>query len=264
MSALRLGLVTCLPLIAVTVVGCSDRVVQSSTRLTILAVNPSVGRAALHPRPATCRRAVVHASDPRFAGAGRLTADVIGDGQRDTAYVVFHRRAARECRFLLVVKNAAHTYATYLRQPDLDANWPTLDSPHLNVAAPVDSVRGDEIVVSLGGGAATTSVGLYSIHGRRLIRLLIPKAFTPNTFNYGGSLAGSISLDCVGPLHGLVAETGSANHGGRFYDVGRTLYRADGRSFRFVSQRSYRHLTIQQARARFPELRGGRAFHSCR
>ena len=48
MSAVRFGLVISLLLIAVSLAGCSDRAVDPSTRLTILAVNASVGRAAFH------------------------------------------------------------------------------------------------------------------------------------------------------------------------------------------------------------------------
>jgi hypothetical protein len=47
-STVRFGLVISLLLIAVSLVGCSDRVVDPSTRLTILAVNASVGRAVFH------------------------------------------------------------------------------------------------------------------------------------------------------------------------------------------------------------------------
>ena len=44
---MRFGLVTCVLLVAL-LVGCSDRTAHSSTRLTILAVNPFAGRAAFH------------------------------------------------------------------------------------------------------------------------------------------------------------------------------------------------------------------------
>jgi hypothetical protein len=46
--AVRFGLVISLLLIVVSLVGCSDRAVHPSTRLTILAINASVGRAAFH------------------------------------------------------------------------------------------------------------------------------------------------------------------------------------------------------------------------
>jgi hypothetical protein len=45
---LRFGLQTIVLVIGLVLVGCSGRGVDSSTRLTILAVNPSVGRAAFH------------------------------------------------------------------------------------------------------------------------------------------------------------------------------------------------------------------------
>ena len=48
MNAVRACIVTCLLVVSLSLSGCTHGAVQSATRLTILAVNPSVGRAAFH------------------------------------------------------------------------------------------------------------------------------------------------------------------------------------------------------------------------
>ena len=116
--------------------------------------------------------------------------------------------------------------------------------------------------MAVDGGASITSLAIFSIHGGRLIRLRIPNAPEErDTFAYGGSLAGSYTVNCLDRL--LVTQTElTTETDGRTFGVIRALYRASNASFRFVKSRSYRHLTLQAARARFPELRRGASMFS--
>jgi hypothetical protein len=219
------------------------------------------------PQTGVCPRPALQPGDLRLASAGNLSADVDGDGRPDRVYVLLHRHSAQSCRFLLVARSKSRAYVGYLRQAGADHEWPNRDAPVLDVAAPIDAVGGEEVVVAVAAGASTTSVGVYSVRDGFLVRLRVSKAaFEPNTFAYGGSLPSSFSVDCIPGRRRLVAETGFMNNpNGLTVKVDRSLYRATNLTFRLVGHRVYAHLTLREARKRFPELRPrGRIFTACR
>lgn len=215
---------------------------------------------------ATCARSLpAHARAVRSAGV--LHADVTGD-RREERVSITENPQAKHCRFFLSVTGSNRTYATSLRQSGIDSTWPTRDAPRLLLAAPIDSVPGRDLVVVVDAEGTSTSLAIFAVHQGRLSRFRIPKAAsTTNTFAYGGSLAASYTVNCIGARkRGVVVESSLANRpNGKTFDVTRTIFRSRNFVFRFTGYQTFRDLTESEVRARFPELRRGMTiFSSCR
>lgn len=212
-----------------------------------------------------CPQPSVRTTDRIVRSAGVLNADIDGNKTRERVFVAERRPSDGGCAFLLVARGPRRTYAAWLREAGADSFWPTQHLPKLRKAVPIDRARGEEVVVAVASGASSASVAVFSVHHGILRRFRIPKAGeAPDAFVYGGSLAGSSTVDCVSRFRGRVANSElSTDATGRKFDVVRTLYEARGDVFRYIGSFTYRHLTRRQVASRFPELRGGGIFTGC-
>ena len=187
----------------------------------------------------------------RSVERGVIRADVDADGRPDRVSVVARYGAAPGCRLALRVQLATgislfhrlvetpHTTGSDLRKQ----SWPRLLS-----LVKVDPRPGLQPVVSIQFGSSTVFVGLFAIHGGRLVRLAAPESA------FGGGVSGVASaVDC---WHGagsgeVVSSFAQSNING--WAVSRSLLRLVGDGFRHVT--AHASLRVKNLAA-LPEFHG--------
>jgi hypothetical protein len=199
-------------------------------------------------------------SPPTYSVDGQaLAGDVDADGRDDRVTLRFDGKRPVRCRHLVVVELAgSRTVVAPL--PPLE--WPGTD-PALLLLAEIDGRPGLEPVVEMTSDAAVYRPGaVFTVSRGKLVRLRLERVPVPELFPFYDEFP--MGVDCAGhPGTIVVTQSRLAEGGDRFWDLTRTVYRAEGA--RFVVVRDERFLVDVGAEAprRWPELRGD-PFRSCR
>jgi hypothetical protein len=130
-----------------------------------------------------------------------LEGDVTGDGRDDVVSIVVAPKERPRCRYRVTLESAETKHVLVLRQPGLDhALWPESDLPRLEGLSSIDERSGNEIVVAVGGGAATTAIAIATFSDERLRRMSVEKTTgeSKDTLTYGASTGAGGIVDCVG------------------------------------------------------------------
>jgi hypothetical protein len=201
-----------------------------------------------------------------------LRGDVDGDGRRDRVTIVYAPRAPVSCAFFALARTGRGDRAVRLdtsgqkssRLPAQEhVRW--YSEPALMALAAVDRQPGLEIFVRLWHGASRGGGTLLTVRGSRLAPMRLGRV---GGWNWGGTVMTQSYVDCVyGRATGYVAVTGeqAVRQGSAWTRTQwRSLFRADGTTFRIVRTRIRRGLRPGQVwRTDIPEVRGGEPFRSC-
>jgi hypothetical protein len=198
-------------------------------------------------------------SDPSARIGGSLHGDVDGDGHPDEVTLAFDEKAARGCQAFLIVEGSDETRVLAIESFDRAFGLP---QPRLNTLAEVDAVPGSEMVVDLVAGASTQFVGLFSMTGGGLARVVVAgdEFPTDDLFPYGGSVGHLEASNCAGDAGTVVIS--SATPKGDAYQVTRRFFSFEGSTPRLEPSSTERERVALEDLGRFPEY-GSSPFAGC-
>jgi hypothetical protein len=203
-------------------------------------------------------------ADHTCSSGRQLVGDMTGDARNDRVSLAGQWLEKYGCRYSLVVDSREARFSLRLREGLLEA--PRV-SPEARIAdlsglARIDRRPGAEILVTLGRGASSSGVGVYTVRPGRLQNLQIRQRYQEGLFwEVQGGTYGSVTDCWRGPGSGLVISSSRELSDSRWPDVDRRLFRVEGVRFRLVWHRRY-----FRTRQRFPEFYspGAGLFASCR
>jgi hypothetical protein len=197
-----------------------------------------------------CPDAADVTSDPSARIGGSLHGDVDGDGSPDEVSLAFDQKAARGCQAFLVVEGADETRVLAIESFDPAFGLP---QPRLNTLAEVDAVPGREVVVDLVTGASTQFVGLFTMTGGALARVVVEgdEFPTDDLFPYGGSVGHLEASNCAGDAGMVVVSTATPR--GDDYQVTRRFFSFEGSTPRIEPSSTERERVALEDLGRFPE-----------
>jgi hypothetical protein len=189
-------------------------------------------------------------SDPRARIGGSLHGDVDGNGSPDEVLLAFDEKAARGCQAFLIVEGPDETLVLAIDRFDRAYGLP---QPRLNTLAEVDAVPGSEMVVDLVAGASTQFVGLFTMTGGGLARVVVEGDEFPadDLFPYGGSVGHLDASNCAEDAGTVVIS--SATPKGDDYQVTRRFFSFEGSTPRLAPSTTERERVGLEDLGRFPE-----------
>jgi hypothetical protein len=198
-------------------------------------------------------------SDPSARIGGRLDGDVDGNGSPDEVSLAFDDNAARGCQAFLIVEGPDETGVLAIESFDRAYGLP---QPRLNTLAEVDSVPGGEVVVDLVAGASTQFVGLFTMTGGGLARVVVAGDEFPadDLFPYGGSVGHLEASNCAGDAGTVVISTATPR--GDHYQVTRRFFSFEGSTPRLEPTSTEREGVALEDLGQFPEY-GSSPFGGC-
>lgn len=193
-----------------------------------------------------CVRVPVADLQPLHA-AGRLRADVDGDGTPDTVTVRYEPHVPARCALYLVVSTAHRVYSRHLGIGLVEIPRDAIDAPvrQHNWESTVPTVeeiadlgdRGDVVVLSVGPGAANLGISFFGISGGRLRLLRIAGGAT---IWPGGTVMDQDVVNCAGggPMREFfVSNVASRKHPNR-WSFSSVTYKLRGFGFVAVAHRA--------------------------
>jgi hypothetical protein len=189
-------------------------------------------------------------SVPSARIGGSLHGDVDGDGSPDEVSLAFDQKAARGCQAFLIVEGADEPRVLAIESFDPAFGLP---QPRLNTLAEVDAVPGREVVVDLVTGASTQFVGLFTMTGGALARVVVEgdEFPTDDLFPYGGSVGHLEASNCAGDAGMVVVSTATPR--GDDYQVTRRFFSFEGSTPRIEPSSTERERVALEDLGRFPE-----------
>jgi hypothetical protein len=131
-----------------------------------------------------------------------LNADLDGDDNQDSIYVVNDPEGERGCRAFLVVDGPKNIYSA---QIDPSGEPRSMQIPTLNSLREIDGQSGTEVVINVEAGASTQFVKVFTLSTGLLKPLELdgkgPGPFAGeigDLFAYGGSVGHLEAVDCTG------------------------------------------------------------------
>jgi hypothetical protein len=196
---------------------------------------------------ATCSSHPAVRSLPRWRSAGRLRADVDGDGRPDIVTVRYAPHIPGRCAFYLVVSTASRVYSLQLGPRVLfmskeDVKAPVRRSIWAWAFPTVEEIadlggRGNVVVLSVGEGAANLGLSFFGLSGGRL--RLLPVGRASNIWP-GGTVMDEQTLACSrgGPLRELDFDNVATHRHPNRWSFSTVTYRRRGAGFVAVAHRA--------------------------
>jgi hypothetical protein len=245
------GLLVCSILALVLTTACAGTSSPSASRPT----SPATG---VTPTPesspstatAVCPNQGRVTSDPSARIGGSLEGDLDGDGGAEEVSLAFDEGGAHGCQAFVVVDGPELAKAIALDGFDPALGLP---QPRLHGLAEVDTVPGSEVIVDLVAGAATQFVGLFTMSGGKLARVVVEGDEFPadDLFPYGGSVGHVEASDCTQDPGTVVVSIATPR--GEDYRVTRRFFTVEGASPRMVLASTERKRVAFEELGRFPE-----------
>jgi hypothetical protein len=172
-----------------------------------------------------------------WPGAGRLHADVDGDGAADTAAIRYAPSAPLRCGFLLTVATRHGVRAAVLPIGRYNENtelrrarqWPSTAAPAVEAIVRAGPGRSAQVVVGMWSGAANLSVVLFGLRAGRLVELPVGRRGDLSLYGSVGTGVTDVWCERGGPLR--VRQVWPTDAQGSRWAFSTTTYRLRGTRF---------------------------------
>lgn len=153
-------------------------------------------------------------------------ADIDGDGQKDSAFIVRDKSGSPDCRTFLVVDADDNRMSTPTNEKGVVY---ALEEPRIHGFAQIDGEAGEEILVDLEHGASTQFIGIFTDPAAGDLQRVKVRENTDfgNLFPYGGSVGHFEASNCPDhPSADISVAVATAN--ATDYTIRTRLYEMDG------------------------------------